>query len=260
LEKKMAENMVEQNRRIIEDNVREAQIRADDVESDLADAPDTWDLSDRIEICQEAISAIERLRGECCILSDTIPDDGDGFERRESAFADMLEKVNRIQSQLESGAESDEMDDEDTQKRTMTANNLFAKSELFYINAKNITATGYEVEDGFVVCKGSQAVAKETESIRVRFKNIMRIRKELIEQGILAKGQAKGVLVFTKDHTLTSANIAANVVLGYSGNLERWKDENGTSLKKFVNEKKGRSISRGRRKLIEVEKSFSKKT
>jgi hypothetical protein len=155
-------------------------------------------------------------------------------ERREAEAKSELEK--RIQSQLESSAEcepeSDDVDDDDTQGRT-TTKNLFAKSELLYIDAKNITATGYEVEDGFVVCKGSQAVVEETESIRLRFKNVMRIRKELIERGILARSREKGVFVFTKDHTFDSANIAANVVLGYSGELGRWKDERGVSLKKI---------------------------
>jgi hypothetical protein len=40
-------------------------------------------------------------------------------------------------------------------------------------------------------------------------------------------------LVFTQDHTLDSASIAANVVLGYSGDLGRWKDEHGASLKEM---------------------------
>jgi hypothetical protein len=137
---------------------------------------------------------------------------------------------------VERESESDDIDnedDEDTQSRTKTTRNLFAKSELLYIDAKNITATGYEIEDGFVVCKGSQAVVDEAESLRVRFKNVMRIRKELIEHGILAKSREKDILVFTKDHILPSANIAANVVLGYSGDIGRWKDKHGASLKKI---------------------------
>ena len=115
----------------------------------------------------------------------------------------------------------------------MTTKNLFAKSGLLTIEAKNITATGYEIEDGFVVCKGSQAVVEEAKSLQERFKNVMRIRKELIERQILARRFRDGVLVFTRDHTFDSANIAANVVLGYSGDLGRWKDEHGTTLKEI---------------------------
>ena len=62
-----------------------------------------------------------------------------------------------------------------------------ARKKFLHIEAKGIRAKGYEVEDGFVICKGSQAVAEETESLQVRFKNVVRIRKELIEQGILAR-------------------------------------------------------------------------
>jgi hypothetical protein len=155
-------------------------------------------------------------------------------ERRES----------EVKSELESGAEckpeSDDVGNEDAQGRTMTTKNLFAKSELLYIDAKNITASGYEVEDGFVVCKGSQAVAVETESLRVRFKNVVRIRKELIEQGILARHFGEDVLVFTRDHTLDSANLAANVVLGGAcGALDRWKDADGITLKEIRRRKAG---------------------
>jgi len=78
-------------------------------------------------------------------------------------------------------------------------------------------------------CKGSQAVAEEAKSLQERFKNVMRIRKELIERGILARSREKGVLVFAQDHTLDSAN----VVLGYSGDLGRWKDEHGVALKEI---------------------------
>jgi len=153
-------------------------------------------------------------------------------ERRESEAKAELERQIADNTVAECEPESNGIDNEDTPKRT-TTKNLFAKSELLYINAKNIVATGYEIEDGFVVCKGSQAVVEEAESLRTRFKNVMRIRKSLIEQGILARSREKDILVFTKDHTLDSANIAANVVLGYSGDLGRWKDKDGVSLRKI---------------------------
>jgi len=230
LEKRIAENTIEQNRRTIEDNVRKAQRYADTAESDLADAPDTWDLSDKMEICRETISAIEHLRDQCRTLSDEIPADAEGDEQRESAFADMLEKVNRIQSQLE----SDDLDNEDTSKQTLTTDNLFAKSELLYIEAKNITATGYESEEGFLVCKGSQAVVDEAPSLQKYYKNAVRIRKSLIEQGILKMDTAKSVYVFTQNYTFDSETHAANVILGVSTHGdERWKDESGTPLKEM---------------------------
>ena len=109
-----------------------------------------------------------------------------------------------------------------------------SKKKFLRIEAKGIRAKGYEIEDGFVVCKGSQAIAEETESLQSRFKNVVRLRKELIEQGILARNLEEGVLVFTKDCVLTSANIAANVVLAVACvALDRWKDERGTTLKEI---------------------------
>jgi hypothetical protein len=154
-------------------------------------------------------------------------------ERREAEAKAELERQIAGNTVAECEPESDDIDDEDTQKRTITKKCLFAKSELLYMDAKNISATGYEVEDGFVICNGSQAVAEETESLRTRFKNVMRIRKSLIEQGILARSREKEVLIFTKDHTFDSANIAANVVLAYSCDLGRWKDKDGVSLRRI---------------------------
>jgi hypothetical protein len=56
----------------------------------------------------------------------------------------------------------------------------------------------------------------------------------LIERGILRRGLDGGVLIFTVDHTFDSANIAANVVLGVACvALDRWKDEDGTTLKEI---------------------------
>jgi hypothetical protein len=154
-------------------------------------------------------------------------------ERKEDEAKSELEKRIADETVAECESESDGADDEDTQERPMTTKNLFAKSEFLYIEAKNITATGYEVEDGFVVCKGSQAVVVEAKSLQERFKNVMRIRKSLIEQQILARRFGENVLVFTRDHTFDSANIAANVLLGYSGDIGRWKDERGVSLRKI---------------------------
>jgi hypothetical protein len=156
-------------------------------------------------------------------------------ERRLSEAKSELEK-----KVAEKMVEQNQLADEETPKQPMTTKNLFAKCGLLSIEAKNVTAKGYEVEDGFVVCKGSEAVAEETESLRVRFKNVMRIRKELIEQRILRRGLDGGVLIFTADHTFDSANIAANVVLGVACvALDRWKDEDGTTLKEIRQRKAG---------------------
>ena len=126
------------------------------------------------------------------------------------------------------------MNDEDAQSQPMTTKNLFAKSGLLYINAKNITASGYEIEGGFTVCKGSQAVVEEAPSLQKYYKNATRIRKSLIEQGILKMDTVKNVYIFTQNYMFDSETHAANVILGVSTHGdERWKDEHGTTLKEI---------------------------
>ena len=107
---------------------------------------------------------------------------------------------------------------------------------LLRIDAKDIKATGYRGEDGFIVCAGSQAVVKVAESLqrRTQFKKTMRDRESLIDQGILKEDTERDIYVFTQDCLLSSPTNAANVVLGNPGDLGRWKDEHGTSLKEIL--------------------------
>jgi hypothetical protein len=114
-----------------------------------------------------------------------------------------------------------------------------AEYTLLYIEGKGIRAKGYEVKDGFVVCEGSQAVLEEVQCFQKypAFRGAIRDRVHLIKEGILKReGNA---YVFTRDYTLSSPSSAANVILGYSGNLERWKDKRGTSLKEIREREKG---------------------
>ena len=127
---------------------------------------------------------------------------------------------------FEGKPEPDDTGGKDTQRRTMTAKNLFAKSGLLRIDAKNITATGYEVEDGFMVCKGSQAVVEEAPSLQKYYKNATRLRNSLIDQGILKMDIGESVYVFTQNYMFDSETHASNVTLGVSTHGdERWNDD-----------------------------------
>ena len=159
-------------------------------------------------------------------------------ERREAEAKSELERQIAGNTGVECKPESDDisgdMTDEDTPSRTMTTKNLFAKSELLYIDAKNITASGYEIEGGFMVCKGSQAVVEEAPSLQKYYKNATRIRKSLVEQGILKMDIGKSVYAFIQNYMFDSETHAANVILGVSTHGdERWKDEHGTTLKEM---------------------------
>jgi Domain of unknown function (DUF4357) len=99
-------------------------------------------------------------------------------------------------------------------------------------NKGAVGATGYEGDKGFVVCKGSLAVLKETASCH----NYMRtIRKDLQDQGILV--EQAGYLEFTQDRVFNSPSTAAGIVLGRPNNGRvLWKDEGGRTLKDIQSE------------------------
>jgi DNA polymerase-3 subunit beta len=157
-----------------------------------------------------------------------------------AAQAERERKKIEVKSELEkriaeNTAEQNRRKIEDKRKRkTATPPNLLAKSELLRIDAKNVTATGYEIEGGFMVCKGSQAVVEEAPSLKKYFKKVARARESFIEQGILKENAEKGVYVFTQNCLLDSPTHAANVVLGVSSHGDEcWKDEHGTPLKEI---------------------------
>tara|TARA_R110002111_G_scaffold100976_6_gene156474 strand:- start:32890 stop:33768 length:879 start_codon:yes stop_codon:yes gene_type:complete len=98
---------------------------------------------------------------------------------------------------------------------------------LLFINAKGISASGYEDAKGFVVCKGSQMVKKELPTIH----NYMIVsRKDLLEQGVVEDSGAS--YVFTQDRVFGSPSTASGVLLGRADNgRTTWKTKDGTTLK-----------------------------
>lgn len=95
------------------------------------------------------------------------------------------------------------------------------------VQAKGITAKGYDSPQGFVVLKDSQAVSEEVPSLHHSVSNF---RKHLLASGVLT---TQGSLyVFAQDYTFTSPSTAASVILGRmsNGRIE-WKDKEGQTLK-----------------------------
>jgi len=107
----------------------------------------------------------------------------------------------------------------------------------FKIEAKGITARGYETPEGFIVLQGSTAVLAEVASIH---RYLSDLRKELQSQGVLiSRGDH---LEFTQDYLFNSPSTAAGVVQGRSANGRiDWKDHLGRTLKEFQKEKMGAS-------------------
>src|SRR5271157_1400579 len=102
-------------------------------------------------------------------------------------------------------------------------------TNLLFIAAKGIKATGYEDAKGFVVQKGSQVVEKEVPTIH---HYISRLRKDLLEQGVLAKDGDH--YVFTQDQVFNSPSMAAMVIQARTANGRiDWKTKDGTTLKEL---------------------------
>lgn len=99
--------------------------------------------------------------------------------------------------------------------------------DLLCIKSKGIIAKGYEDPKGFVVCRGSQAVKDEAESIH-HYMTIL--RKDLLDQRVLAdKGK---YLEFTQDQVFKSPSTSAGVILGRTANGRiEWKTTEGVTLK-----------------------------
>ncbi len=102
-----------------------------------------------------------------------------------------------------------------------------ARTMLLYLNAKGLTAKGYEAAEGFVVCAGSQAPKACAPSTP---ENIAKLRDKLVAQKVLvADGDH---LRLTQDYNFTSPSLAAAVMLARSANGRiEWKDANGRTLK-----------------------------
>jgi hypothetical protein len=118
---------------------------------------------------------------------------------------------------------------------------VFEKTEVaksssrheFKIEAKEITARGYETPEGFIVLQGSTVVCSEVDSIHRYLSNL---RKELQSQGVLvSRGDH---LEFAQDYLFNSPSTAAGVVQGRSANGRiDWKDNSGRTLREFQEEK-----------------------
>lgn len=98
---------------------------------------------------------------------------------------------------------------------------------VLHINAKGISAKGYESAQGFVVLKSSHAVMTEAASIH---RYLSSLRKALAETGILSNEGTS--FRFVEDYTFASPSTAAGVVLGRAANgRTEWADAAGRTLK-----------------------------
>jgi hypothetical protein len=110
-------------------------------------------------------------------------------------------------------------------------------SPLFVCAGKGVGATGRLTNGGFVVYKGSTASLERSKAAieRDSHKNLI---KKLADTGYME--QKKDSLLFIKDYIFNSPTAAAEVILGHpASGWERWKTENGQTLKEFYAPKGG---------------------
>lgn len=147
-----------------------------------------------------------------------------GAKLPESDRADMeifLSKINQLLPVL--GIELLVPISERTKRKT--------ERELLYCKIKHVVAKGYLVPNGFLVLKGSQAVAMERPSVE-KWPWPRKMRQKLIEEGIL---QNKGdILEFNEDFEFSSPSAAAAVIHGgHANGLTAWQDSKGQTLKEM---------------------------
>ena len=105
-------------------------------------------------------------------------------------------------------------------------------TRLLYIKAKGLTATGYEVDDGFVVQAGSQSPKEPAPTIPT---SVQKLRQSLLSQGVFADENDRFRVV--QDYTFSSPSLAASVMLARSANGRvEWKDDKGKTLKQIQEE------------------------
>ena len=104
------------------------------------------------------------------------------------------------------------------------------RRQVLVLKNKGVQAEGYESEDGFVVKKGSTAVADAVPSVPAFAKAL---REDLQHSGILVRRDQQ-FLELTQDYEFSSPSFAAAVLVGASINgRDHWKTPSGVSLKQL---------------------------
>jgi len=108
----------------------------------------------------------------------------------------------------------------------------FAKAEALICKIKGLTAHGQRTAKGFVVMKGSQAIAQMRPAAPEHSGWVINLREKLREMAILVPNGAH--LVFIKDYEFKSPSAAAAVIRGGNANgLTEWRTEDGKTLKEI---------------------------
>jgi len=101
--------------------------------------------------------------------------------------------------------------------------------DTLQLEAKGVTARGFEDTKGFIVLAGSQAV---TEALPSAHRYLVALRQDLLDWGVLTRNG--DCLVFTEDYAFNSPSTAAGAILGRPTNgRKEWRNAQGRSLKEL---------------------------
>ncbi len=103
------------------------------------------------------------------------------------------------------------------------------KVQKFSTEIKELKATGFITDSGFVVEKGSKAVIDLRPSCP---DTVSRLRSELIAKGVITKGEK--FILFNDNYEFNSPSLAAGIIHGGTANgRNSWRTETGITLNEF---------------------------
>lgn len=113
------------------------------------------------------------------------------------------------------------------------------KDEIFYFNTKGVSGKMKIEEDKYIVLKGSTAVIENRPSAK---SNIINMRKDLEEKGIVCRNSDKNIFVFQEDYIFNSPSYAAVAITGgHENGREVWK-YNGKSINQIEAEEISKEV------------------
>ena len=129
-------------------------------------------------------------------------------------------------------AENEEMLKLSDRARGAAAQANYQPQDIFYLNGKEWSATGFGTVSGFVVQKGSIVRKEAFSSLTDKLHNL---RQSFVDNGILVNEAGGDELVLRTDFEFDSSTAAASFVTGRKASGPyNWKDENGLTFGEYT--------------------------
>ena len=110
----------------------------------------------------------------------------------------------------------------------------YSPKDLFYLNGKEWSATGFGTASGFVVQKGSIVRKEAFSSLTDKLHNL---RQSFVDNGILVNETGGDELVLRTDFEFDSSTAAASFVTGRKASGPyNWKDDSGMTFGEYTDQ------------------------